>query len=116
MPLKIILLLLVTTMSLAGCSYFQFPGVYKVEVQQGNIVDQEMVDQLRIGMTKSQVRYVMGTPLIADSFEQNRWDYYYSDKKGVKVKERKNITVYFDTNGRLAKIVGDLQPAEEKGN
>ena len=95
--------------TLSGCSYFQFPGVHKVEVQQGNIVTQDMVDQLRQGMTKAQVRYVMGTPLIADSFNQDRWDYIFSKQKGSKVQELENVTVFFQ-NGRLAKITGDYQP------
>ena len=107
MPLKKFLLLLLAPAVLSGCAYFQFPGVHKVEVQQGNIVDREMVDQLREGMTKSQVRYVMGTPLIADSFNQDRWDYFYSTKKGNTLKERKNVTVYF-TNGRLSRVDDDL--------
>ena len=98
------------SLSLGGCSYFQFPGVHKVEVQQGNIVDQEMIDQLRPGMTKSQVRYVMGTPLIADTFNQDRWDYFFSKQKGANLLEKESVTVYFE-NGLLTKIVGDYQPS-----
>lgn len=55
----------------SGCS------VYKVEVQQGNVVTQEMIDKLKPGMTRSQVRFVLGTPLVTDAFHLNRWDYYY---------------------------------------
>ncbi|GLS26851.1 outer membrane protein assembly factor BamE [Marinibactrum halimedae] len=61
-----------------GCSYLKFPGVYRITIQQGNVVTQEMVDQLEMGMTKRQVRYVLGTPLIDDPFNHDRWDYYYS--------------------------------------
>lgn len=110
MLLKKSLLALTTTIVLSGCNYFQFPGVHKVEVQQGNIVTQEMVDQLRPGMTKSQVRYVLGTPLVADTFNQDRWDYFYSRKVGSKLEERENVTVYFE-NEKLIKIGGDYQPS-----
>jgi outer membrane protein assembly factor BamE len=68
--------------ALAGCSSLKFPGVYRISVQQGNIIDQEMVDQLEIGMTRRQVRFIMGSPLIEDTFNPNRWDYYYSLRRG----------------------------------
>jgi len=57
--------------------------VHKLDIQQGNVVTQEMVDKLRPGMTRAQVRYVLGTPLVTDSFHQDRWDYFYSYKKGA---------------------------------
>lgn len=64
-----------------------FPGVYKISIPQGNIITQEMVDQLRPGMTKRQVIFVMGTPLIRDPYHQDRWDYVYNfqpaDRKSV---------------------------------
>lgn len=115
MPFKSPLLLLVVALAgLSGCSYFQFPGVHRVEVQQGNIITEDMVAQLRTGMTKSQVRYIMGTPLIADTFDQDRWDYYYSRKKGNKEAEQKSVTVFF-INGKLSKVVEDAPATEEKG-
>ncbi|MEK7206420.1 MAG: outer membrane protein assembly factor BamE, partial [Pseudomonadota bacterium] len=71
-------------------------SVYKAEIQQGNVVTQEMVDKLRPGMTHSQVRYVMGTPLITDTFHQTRWDYYYYLRKtGEKTGESQRLTVIF---------------------
>lgn len=103
------LLALTALASLAGCTYFQFPGVHKIEIQQGNIITQEMVDQLKPGMTKRQVRFVLGTPLVADTFNQNRWDYFYSkrDPKGKVTQER--ITVLFE-NDTLSHIAGDFVP------
>ncbi len=94
---------------LAGCQYFQFPGVYKIDIQQGNIVTQEMVDQLQPGMTKRQVRYVMGTPLIQDTFNPDRWDYFYSlaPGKGDLTKER--VTIYFEDD-KLVSFSGDYAP------
>lgn len=97
--------------SLAGCSYFQFPGVYKLEIQQGNIITQEMVDQLKPGMTKRQVRFILGTPLLADTFNANRWDYFYSlrDPQGETAKER--ITVFFQDD-KLTHFTGDFTPGQ----
>lgn len=95
--------------SLSGCSYFQFPGVYKIDVQQGNIVTQEMIDQLKPGMTKRQVRFIMGTPLVADTFDQDRWDYFYSllDPVGEITQER--VSVFFE-NDKLSHFTGDFRP------
>jgi len=62
-------------LALAGCS---FPGVYKIDIQQGNVVTQDMIDQLRPGMTRRQVRFIMGNPLLTDTFHADRWDYLYS--------------------------------------
>ncbi|MEZ5436045.1 MAG: outer membrane protein assembly factor BamE [Pseudomonadales bacterium] len=66
-------------LAVAACS---FPGVYHLTVQQGNVVTQDMVNQLQPGMDKRQVRFIMGTPLLIDSFEDSRWDYFYSLKNG----------------------------------
>ncbi|HLS99504.1 MAG: outer membrane protein assembly factor BamE [Porticoccaceae bacterium] len=112
MPSRLATLLLASAL-LTGCGYFQFPGIHRVEVQQGNIITQDMVDQLRPGMTKSQVRYIMGTPLVADSFHQNRWDYYYSIKKADGEMEREQMTLYF-SDGKLSNIRGDYLPSGAK--
>lgn len=101
-------LLLAMTL-VTGCGYFQFPGIHRVEVQQGNIITQEMVDQLRPGMTKSQVRYIMGTPLLADSFHQDRWDYYYSIKKADGKETQEQVILLF-SDDRLTTIRGDRAP------
>lgn len=107
--LPLLLLCLVALAGTSGCSWLQFPGVYRLAIQQGNIVTQEMVDQLEPGMTRRQVSYILGTPLIQDSFHQNRWDYFYSlrDPEGDTSQER--LTVYF-SNDQLTHITGDFQP------
>lgn len=84
-------LLLVLT---AGCESY-LPSFYKVPVRQGNYFDQAMIEQVRPGMTKQQVQRILGTPLIADPFHQNRWDYYYHFKKGGEITERRHITLFF---------------------
>ena len=69
---------------------------YKPDIQQGNVLTQEMIDQLRPGMTPRQVRFVLGTPLITDPFHKERWDYYYFFKKGdASEVERRQLTIIF---------------------
>ena len=104
-----VLISIIAALLLAGCA--EFPGVYKIDVPQGNIVKQDMVDKLRPGMTQNQVRYVMGTPLITDSFNKNRWDYLYrlkSGKTGTTTQERLQLT--FDDEGKLIGLSGDFRP------
>ncbi|MCB1616774.1 MAG: outer membrane protein assembly factor BamE [Pseudomonadales bacterium] len=90
-----------------ACSVF--PGVYKLEVQQGNIVDQEMIDTLKPGMTRRQVRFVMGTPLIVDTFNPDRWDYYYSIRTSDDAFTEKRISLIFE-NDALVGFSGDYIP------
>ena len=100
---------LLTAILLSGCA--EFPGVYKIDVPQGNIVTQEMVDQLRPGMTINQVRYVLGTPLLTDPFNKYRWDYIYHNKQadGIIIEDR--LTLEFDKQtGTLKGLSGDFRP------
>ena len=82
--------------SLMGCSFLKFPGVHKIYIQQGHIITQDMLKQLEPGMTKSQVRFVLGDPLLHDKFNEDRWDYYYSLRRGDKLLRERTVTVYFD--------------------
>jgi len=85
---------------------------YRVDIAQGNIIAPEMVDQLRPGMTHSQVRFILGTPLVADPFHANRWDYYYSLKKGTDdVAQMHHLTVIFKDDA-LESFEGDVTPAK----
>ncbi len=86
------------------------PGIYRADIHQGNIVEQKMVDQLKPGMEMRQVRYIMGSPLIVDTFHQQRWDYYSSRKSEGEMVEKERITLFFD-QGKLTRIEGDLMPA-----
>ncbi len=94
--------------SLTACSTFRFPGVYKVRVQQGNFIEKKMVDQLKIGMTPRQVQYIMGTPLIKDTFNIERWDYLFMVQRGGEVLVDKRFTVFFD-EGALTKWETDIE-------
>ena len=105
------LLLLICLMLLGACSnrLFQFPGVFKIPIVQGNIITQNMVDQLRPGMTKRQVIFVMGSPLVADPFHQDRWDYVYNFQPGGGIRVGERVTVFFE-NDQLVLLTGDYQP------
>jgi outer membrane protein assembly factor BamE len=94
-------------LALAGCS---FPGVYKIDIQQGNVVTQDMIDQLRPGMTRRQVRFIMGNPLLADTFHADRWDYLYSLQPGGGERQQERIALFFNGNDQLASLSGDFKP------
>jgi outer membrane protein assembly factor BamE len=83
---------------------------YKMDIQQGNVVTSKMMLQLRPGMTKSQVRFIMGTPLIQDSFHSNRWDYFYQMRKEGKIVEQRRVILDFDKEA-LVRVRGDVIPA-----
>ncbi len=78
--------------------------MHVIDIQQGTIITPEMTEQLKPGMTRSQVRFVMGTPTISDPFHHHRWDYIYTLKvPGVDL-ERRHIALYFDGD-TLVRIV-----------
>ena len=121
--------ILMMTLLLAGCSNVPvLPTLqpYKIEIQQGNYVTQDMIAKLKPGMTRSQVRYALGTPLIVDPFRTDRWDYVYMLQKQGNLVEQRNVTVIFKGDA-LDRIEGDVvsgggtaapaaqpQPAQEK--
>jgi len=91
----------------------KIPGLepYRMTIQQGNYLSQEMVAQLKLGMTRDQVRFVLGTPLLMDVFHADRWDYvYYRELPGGK-REQRNLSVVFEKD-KLARVLGDLLPPE----
>lgn len=83
---------------------------FKLDVQQGNVVTSKMLLQLRPGMTKSQVRFIMGTPLIQDSFHGNRWDYVYQMRESGKITEQRRVILDFE-NELLKSVRGDVAPS-----
>ncbi len=99
--------------SLTGCSYFQFPGVHKIYVQQGHIITEEMIDQLETGMTKRQVRFVLGTPLLEDGFNQDQWDYHYSLRRGDDTLRERHLTVHFE-NDQMTRYEGSAVRQDEE--
>ncbi|WP_237248340.1 outer membrane protein assembly factor BamE [Sideroxyarcus emersonii] len=97
---------------LASCSSGSLPKLtpYKVEIRQGNLITQEMRAKLKPGMTQSQVKALLGAPLIADVYHANRWDYYYSLRQGGEVTEKQRLTLYFDKD--LLTRIDDVTPLE----
>lgn len=82
-------------LSLTGCESW-LPTPHKLDIQQGNQVNAEDLDRLKIGMTREQVKFLLGTPLIQDSFHQNRWDYLYYLQPGREVSRQSRVSLYFD--------------------
>ncbi len=89
------------------------PFIYRPTIEQGNVVTQEQVNRLKPGMSREQVRFVLGTPTLNDFFHANRWDYPYTVGKGSHPTEIKHLAVFFD-NGRLTRVVGDYRPQPQK--
>jgi outer membrane protein assembly factor BamE len=106
--------LLVVGLILAGCSSLKNPinaiTPYKLDIPQGNVVTQDMLDKLKPGMTRAQVRFVLGTPLVVDPFRVNRWDYVYRLEKAGRLVQQRHITVVFE-NDVLKGIEGNVVPA-----
>lgn len=95
---------------LLGCNTDSIPLVYKVDVQQGNVVTQEMLSRLEPGMSKRKVSYVMGTPLLVDVFNTEEWIYLYSFQKGRDNRIQRRISLFFEEE-QLARISGDIRAA-----
>lgn len=123
-------LTLISSFSLVGCSTdnmislsdvdvvtWDIPGIYRIPIRQGNLITQQMVNELKPGMTKQQVRFLLGTPLIQDTFHEDRWDYLYRYKPGSYTAntevETQRIQLHFKED-QLSEIVGDLYPESEE--
>lgn len=91
---------------------FGIMPIYRPDIQQGNFISREMVAQLKTGMTKEQVRFLLGTPLLIDVFHAERWDYPFTLKKGDGQITTSKVTVFFE-NERVAKFEGGDLPSEK---
>ena len=80
---------------------------YRIDVRQGNFVTQEMVAQLKPGLTRDQVRFILGSPLVADMFHNDRWDYVYRFRHGREEVQQRTMTVFFVDN-KLTRVAGDV--------
>ncbi len=103
-------LMLSLTLGLSACGFVGFPGVYKIDIEQGNLVDQEMIEQLQPGMSRRQVRFIMGSPLVEDTFHPDRWDYPYVIRNGQDIIREAQVSIYFE-NDTLTRVTGDYLPA-----
>lgn len=91
------------------------PGLstYRIDIQQGNVVTQDMVSKLKPGMTRQQVRFILGTPPVVDPFRQDRWDYVYYYNQHGKLTEHRRLVLLFDGDV-LKRIEGDVVPGAEQ--
>jgi outer membrane protein assembly factor BamE len=90
-------------LALAAC-------VHKIDIQQGNYVTQDLVEKLKPGMTKAEVKQLLGTPLLNDAFHNDRWDYYFSNVVGRRAREQAKLSIFFE-NDKVARFSGDGRPA-----
>ena len=93
----------------SGCSSFRFPGVHRIAIQQGNVITQTMIDKLKPGMSKSQVRFVLGNPVIDDPLNRSRWDYIYSMQVAGSDRITRELHLHF-IDERLSYFEGDFIP------
>jgi outer membrane protein assembly factor BamE len=100
---------------MAGCSIpkLSLPRLYKITVQQGNVITQEMIDQLKPGMTHSQVAFIMGEPILRNTFNENRWDYIYTVELPGYFSQDIRMSLFFEDE-ILAYFTGDLAPTAAK--
>jgi outer membrane protein assembly factor BamE len=96
-------------LALAGCGVPRIPGItpYKPDIQQGNYISQDMIAQVKPGMTRDQVRFLLGTPLLTDIFHADRWDYVYWRETENGKRESRRVALFFN-EGKLARIQGDI--------
>ncbi|KAA3655395.1 MAG: outer membrane protein assembly factor BamE [Proteobacteria bacterium] len=92
---------------IAGCSVTDYLSPYRIDVRQGNYVTQEMVSNLKKGMSRDQVRFALGTPLLTDAFHADRWDYVYRFAPGKGEAEQRVLTVFFEGD-QLVRVEGDV--------
>jgi outer membrane protein assembly factor BamE len=98
-----VLAVLMACVGLSGC-------VYRMEIQQGNYLDGRAVDQLKVGMTRSQVRYILGTPMIEDVFNKDRWDYIYYFKHGYVHRPLESRVIVFFQNDKVQRLALENVP------
>ena len=84
--------------------------IHRIDIQQGNYVTQDLVDRLKPGMTKAEVKGLLGTPLLSDAFHGNRWDYFFSNQVARRNKETATLSVFFE-NEKVVSFTGQGRPA-----
>ncbi len=116
---KIVLFIVISILisgQITGCSRradgtIKIPLVYRVDIQQGNVIEQSMIDKLEPGMTRAKVKFIMGTPLLVDTFHTNRWEYIYSIEPGSGKRAQRHVALFFKDD-KLTHIEGDITPAD----
>ena len=102
---RILITILSSTLLLSACT------IYRIDVQQGNTLEAKKVAQLKTGMTKRQVQFLLGTPMLQDPFHPSRWDYVYSFKPGNKDMVKHHLTLHFDNDSLVTIDKSEMNPA-----
>jgi len=113
--MRILMLTIVcASLLISGCTLKRpkLPRVHKLTVQQGNVITQKMIDKLKPGMTRSQVAFIMGEPVVRNSFNDHRWDYIYTIELPGVFSSNQTVSLYF-VDDVLAYFTGDLVPSSE---
>jgi outer membrane protein assembly factor BamE len=111
--MKNIIIFYLSLIFLAACSRsfdggYNLPLLYKIDIQQGNVVEQDMINKLKPGMNKNQVKFIMGTPVLIDPFHNERWEYIFSFQEGGGVRKQRHITLHFEDD-KLTHVSGDIE-------
>jgi len=104
------LMIVTLALSLNACSYngsLNLPGLYRIDIQQGNIIDQDMLSRLRPGMDKNQVEFILGTPAIVDPFHIDQWEYLFSMAEESENRQQRHFRIHF-IDDKLSYISGDI--------
>lgn len=104
MKKKSLLAIALLAVGVSGCSTVK-KVVYRIDVPQGNYLEQDKVEQVKVGMNAEQVQYLLGTPMLRDAFGGNRWTYVFIKREGYKDPEQRTLQIYFDNKG----LVSDIQ-------
>ena len=109
--LRLNFIAIICSILISGCSNFGFPGVYKLRIQQGNVITQQMIDRLKPGMSKNQVRFVLGNPVLEDPLTKERWDYVYTIQISGEKLNKQVLSIYFEKD-KLSHFFGNYVPSE----
>ena len=103
MKMKSLLAVALLALGVMGCSTVK-KVVYRIDVPQGNYLEQDKIDQVKIGMDKTQVQYLLGTPMLKDSFNQDRWSYVFIKREGYNEPVQHTLFVHFNSQGLVSDI------------
>ena len=109
--LRLNFIAIICSILISGCSNFGFPGVYKLRIQQGNVITQLMIDRLKPGMSKNQVIFVLGNPVLEDPLTKERWDYVYTIQISGEKLNKQILSIYFEKD-KLSHFFGNYVPSE----
>ena len=115
--MRLTLIAIIACFGLSACSLpsIKMPRVHKIAVQQGNVITQEMVDKLKPGMTRSQVAYIMGEPILRSTFNEGRWDYLHTISVPGFFEQEMRMSLFFEDDA-LSYFTGDLVPTSAQAD